>query len=294
VRTVVIGGSTLLLLLIGAAFVGHRRSPDAVAPPASLTGPDPPGGLAFERTEVDLGAVAAGEARRVEVPWRRTGEGPLGIRNVETGCGCLLASGLPRALPAGAAGTLVLDIAGRRAPGPFSLVVRVLSDRPPDDLHHLRVRGFVGSDTVVSPAALPLAALSPGRTVERLVTVRPPPGRERTPVEARLFGLLGETRVVEGPLIRATGGGKEPEGTVRGHDVIVVVRAPETAGPFAGHVEVRVGDEGLWRVPVRGTVVAARSPSMPAAAIPAAEAPAAAGGVDGSGTGAGGLEGRSK
>src|SRR5207253_1841965 len=120
VRTVVIGGSTLLLLLIGAAFVGHRRSPDAVAPPASLTGPD-------------------------------------------------------------------------------------LSDRPPDDLHHLRVRGFVGSDTVVSPAALPLAALSPGRTVERLVTVRPPPGRERTPVEARLVGLLGETRVVEGPLLRATG-----------------------------------------------------------------------------------------
>ena len=287
-RTVVIGGSTLLLLLIGAAFVAYRRSPDAVAPPASLTGPDPPGGLQFARSEVDLGLMAGGEARRVEVPWRRTGEGPLGIRTVETGCGCLLASGLAKVLPAGALGTLVLDIAGRRAPGPFTLVVRILSDRPPDDLHHLRIRGFVGSDTVVSPAALPLAALSPGRSVERLVTVRPPPGRERTPVEARLVGLVGETRVVEGPLIQATSGRRQPDGVVRGHDVIVVVRAPDEAGPFLGHVEVRVGNEGLWRLPVRGTVVAARPLSPIGGAQPAA------GGVGGIDPGAASPEGAPK
>ena len=272
-RTVVICGSTILLLLIGAVFVAPRRSPNADAPPASIDkpGPDPPdppdppdspdpldrsdqpGGLAFDRLEIDLGLVPVGEARRVEVGWRRMGEGSLGVRRVETGCGCLIASGLPDVLPAGARGVLVLEVAGRASPGPFVLVVRILTDRPPDDLHHVRVRGYVGDDVVVSPPSLALAAVSPGRAIERIVTVRVPPGRaalRAARVDAVLVGLEGSVAVVEPVVAR--------DRSAAGNDVIVTVRAPVVGGPFAGHIEVRVGTAGLWRIPIRGTVVPPR------------------------------------
>src|SRR5437870_3699082 len=123
-RTVQIGG-ILLLLLILAALVALRRSRDAVARPASISEParaspaadaaggasaqpavpsehPPPvalaglgtadgesetgdGGLILEPSEVDLGGVEAGEQRRVEVRWKRTGVGAVRIRSIYTG-----------------------------------------------------------------------------------------------------------------------------------------------------------------------------------------------------------------
>ena len=260
---VVISGSAILLLLIGAALVAIRRSPDAGPSPASiedspdaLTATDASGGVAFEATEFDLGTVPAGEPRLVVAPWRRTGPGALRVSRVATGCGCLGASGLPEVLPPGARGQVVLRVAGRETPGPFHLGVEIHTDRPPNDRYRLLVRGYVGTAVVVAPLSLPLAALSPGEVVERVVTVRAPPGPSPPRIEARLSGIEGEVRIVD-PIVARD---REASGTL-GRDVIVSLRAPTVAGPFAATLEIRSAGEGLWRIPVRGTVVAPRAPT---------------------------------
>ena len=288
----------LLLLLATTAFVAWRRPRDAPARPASLTAPAAPlgvppglpgavphpgrtgggapapgrlwprdhppdfaepeavpsdpggdGGLAFEADEVDLGILEPKEAREVEVPWRRTGGGELGIRTISTGCGCAVARGLPEKVPEGASGRLVVRFSGRSHAGPFTLWVRVLTDRPPGDLKRLRLRGFVGTATVVTPRAIDLGAVTPDRVVEVSVTVRPPPARLSAPVRAILTGLPGFADV--GPPV---------ELWALGSDVSASVHAPSRPGPFLGWLQVVVGDEGLWRIPIRGTVVAASTP----------------------------------
>ncbi len=283
----------LLLLLATTAFVAWRRPRDAPARPASLMAPGgaPPGGpgggggggpppapgrlwppdhppdfaepeaesdrfdpggdggLVFEADEVDLGVLESKEPREVDVPWRRTGAGELGIRTVSTGCGCAVARGLPDRVPEGASGRLVVRFSGRSHAGPFTLWVRVLTDRPPGDLKRLRLRGFVGTATLVAPRAIDLGAVTPDRVVDVSVTVRPPPSRASPRVQALLTGLAGFADVVPPAELRA-----------RGSDVSVSVHAPSRPGPFLGWLQVVVGDEGVWRIPIRGTVVATSVP----------------------------------
>ena len=206
---------------------------DPAAPPA----------LVFEATDVDLGRLARGEGRRVEVPWRRAGEGMLRVREVVPGCGCVVARGLEGELEAGATGALVLDVAGRARAGPFAEFVRVLTDRPPVDVHTLRLRGFVGDGAVVSPGAILLGPLRPGERVVRWLTVRAQPGRSPPPVDVKLAGISGT--------IRGLPPGRE--GAV-GWDLEVTLRAPWQVGPFSGSLAVRVGDDPPVHVSVDGTV----------------------------------------
>ena len=270
-RTVQIGGILLLLLTL-AALVALRRSRDAVARPASIPeapGPSPPdgpeesgdGGLVFDPPEIDLGALEPAEPRRLSVRWSRRGAGPLKIRSAYTGCGCVVASGLPDAMPEGASGTMTIDFRGRTLPGPFAMFVRVVTDRPPADVQTVRLRGFVGSSIVVAPAALRLASVSPGHVVHRSATIRPPPSRLDVAIAATLEGVAGAAAVVD-PAER---------GAV-GWDVECSIVAPEAPGPFTGSLLIRAGDDSLWRIPIYGTVVGTVAP-------PAVPPPAATGGA---------------
>jgi len=209
--------------------------------------PPAPSALVFETTEIQLGRLARGEGRRVEVRWRRTGPGALRVLQVVPGCGCVVAHGLEetleRTLQAGATGTVVLEVAGRARRGPFAETVRVLTDRPSDDVVTLRVRGFVGDGAVVSPSAISLGPAHPGERFVRWLTVRAEPGRAPPPVDVKLDGLSGTVR------------GLPPrrEGAV-GWDLEVTLRAPPQVGPFSGSLGVRVGDAAPVHVPVDGIV----------------------------------------
>ncbi len=259
-RTLGTSGYLLLLLLITAALVGLRRSRDAAAPPASFNfaptsgdaTPERAPPLAFEREAVDLGVLAVGEPRSVALCWRRFGPGELRVRGVRTGCGCVVAGGLPDVLAEGATGVLTVSLAGRSLPGPFTHVVHVLTDRPPDDLVRLVVTGFVGPDVVVTPATFPLGTLAPGAVADRVVNVRPPPGAAAGKVSATFVGIEGDFEVVD-----------PAEGGARGRDVALTLAAPFEPGPFEGLVEIRVGEAGLWRIPVRGEVATAVRPRAP-------------------------------
>ena len=260
-RTVRVGGALLLLLIsalslvAAAAHVASRHSRLAAPRPAVLSSspvaPTAPlavsegaaAALVFETTEVDLGRLAPGEVRRVEVPWRRAGPGTLRVREVAPGCGCVVARGLEGALEAGATGALVFEIAGRARAGPFAETVRVLTDRPPDDVHTLRLRGFVGDGVVVSPGALSLGPLRPGERLVRWLTVRSPPGGFAPAVDAKLAGLSGT--------IRGLPPGRP--GAV-GWDLEISLRAPLREGPFSGSLAVRVEGQAPVHVPVDGTV----------------------------------------
>jgi hypothetical protein len=227
----------------------QRRSP---GPPAADPRVAIARGLAFAPTSRDLGTVEAGRASRVSFAWRWAGPGDLRVLSVETGCSCVVAAGLPGVIPEGASGTLVLDVAGRTRPGPFAVQARVVTDRPPDDVVRVEVRGFVGSAVAVDPPAIDLGRVAAGAEVVRSVTVRPPPGRDLGGVLASLEDV-GGTCTVRPPA---------REGVV-GADVRVVLRVPAHAGPFHGHVEVRAAREGVWRVPVRGDAVVGALPPTP-------------------------------
>lgn len=202
-------------------------------------------GLEFDPPEIDLGVLAAGEGKRIEVPWKRSGAGDLRVLEIQTGCACVVSSGLSDLVPEGAHGTFVLDVHGRSRPGPFAVTVRVVTDRRPDEIRRVRITGFVGSKTAVDPPSIHLGASSPGRAVHRAITVRPPPSAADAEAEADLMGLEGACDV-----------GKPAERGALGSDVRVRVEAPRRPGVFSGYVEVRVRGEGTWRVPVDGEVVA--------------------------------------
>jgi hypothetical protein len=243
-RPVAIGGTILLLLLILAAYVDARRSTAQGPSPASSPARGPPASaLVLDPDDVDLGEVAPGEPRVVDVAWSWPGPGPLRVLSVETGCGCLVAEGLPATLPEGGAGVLSLRVAGRRHAGPYELGVSVRLEAEGVREQHVRLHGFVGSKPAVDPDVLRLGAASPGAEVRRWISVRVPPSRAGGEVEARVEGLPGEARV-EAPVA----------GTGAGADVYVLVVAPTRAGPFEARVSLRAGGEVVV-VPVRGEVV---------------------------------------
>ncbi len=241
----VITGASVLLLgggVMAAAFP-WRGDPEP-RPPDSTLAPASAAPLVLEPSQLDLGRLEVGEGRRVEVAWCRQGPGLLRVLAVHTGCSCVAGAGLPEVVPEGARGALALEVRGRSSPGPFLVIVRILTDRPPDDVVPFRLRGFVGSATTVDPPALHLGAVSPGVTLRRAVAVRPPPPRREAPVEARVVGLAASCDV-----------GPPADRAASGADVRVTLTAPAAAGPFSGHVEVRVQGEGVWRIPLDGVVV---------------------------------------
>jgi hypothetical protein len=230
-------------------------------PDAAHAGAGPPA-LVFDTT-YDAGRLDAGEPLRAEFPWRHEGAGVLRGVRAETGCGCAVASGLPSSIAPGERGVLVLDVAGRSRPGPFSLDVLVVGEGPAAEPVRLRVRGFVGSLVVVEPSSIDVDRVLVGAETTRFVVVRPPPGRETGEVLATVHGLAGSCDV-----------GRPIRLGARGRDVRVTLHAPPRAGPFHAHVEVRVQGEGVWRLPIRGEAV----PAIGAAVGPAeARAPPAAG-----------------
>jgi hypothetical protein len=126
-------------------------------------------------------------------------------------------------------------------------VVRVITDRPPDDVVRLVVRGYVGSTAVVAPASLALGVGAPGAWVERTATVRTPPRVGYADVEVSFVGLDGDFEVTE-----------PAERGAHGCDVTLLFAAPFAAGRFSGRVDIHVGREGTWRIPVWGEVAAPR------------------------------------
>jgi hypothetical protein len=268
-RTFVIGGCLLLLLLNTAASVEFRRSRAAAAPPASLpeeparraerpaacrgvpasvgdaTGPPLALALQFVPAAVDLGVVEPSETRTVDVGWLRRRPGVLLVRAIHTGCGCVVATALPPRLEEGASGVLLVEVRAPSVPGPFRHTLRVVTDRPPDDVVRLEVVGYVGSEPVVTPASLVLGRLAPGEAIERRLALRTPPGDEGE-VTAALVGVDGECEVVP-----------PCEQGALGWDVIVRVRAPRRDG-VAGRVALAFvrGDRTRheWSLPVTGDV----------------------------------------
>jgi hypothetical protein len=100
-------------------------------------------------------------------------------------------------------------------------------------------------------------AMSPGSKGVRSARLRTARPVARGEVLARLVGLSGDARIVA-----------PNEGGAEGADVEVTVRAPETPGSFAGHVEIALVGEGAWRVGLRGEVVAPASTATFGAARP--------------------------
>lgn len=198
--------------------------------------------------EVDLGDVDAGEALVVEVPWHRVGDGPLHVREVRTGCGCLVATGLAAVLAPGESGRLRLEVHVPQRAGPFEVSVQVLTDRPPLDVARVDVVGFSGHEPAFDPPTLDLGAIPRGRRVERIVSVRLPSAAPDAVVRARLVGLDG-TVAVHPPWT----GRRRSASRERGAELLV---SPATAslGAVEGVLEVWVDDGPPGRVPVRGRV----------------------------------------
>ena len=217
--------------------------------------------------------------RVVELPWRRTGEGPLRVLGVRTGCGCALVEDPPRLLPAGARGALRLKLHPRMRNGPFLVRLRVYTTAPPPaDRVVVRVRGHVRGSFSFHPPALDLGARSPGARLQREIEVRwarpedvldptlaPDPDSDaeadaagdgaaevespdRSPgalrfLRAELIGLEGRARV-------------EPPARdgLPGCLLRLELRVPEKSGPFRGRSTLMLGRRVLGSVPVRGQV----------------------------------------
>lgn len=216
-------------------------------------------GLVLEPQHVDLGALAPGAERVVEVTWRRRGDGPLHVLAVRPGCGCAAASGLPPDPPPGAEGVLRVDIAAPRTLGPFALRVCVVTDAPgPGALAVLTLQGYVDSPLAAHPPRLDLGSRSPGAVLERWVAVDATPSAAQGVLTATLEGVAGRVRVDPS----ATAG--RPGWTVR-----LLLALPGEPGPLAGGLRLSTPEGESLFVPLDGVIVGAPDrPAGPAALSP--------------------------
>ena len=300
-RPVATCGVLLLLLLFIAAFVVARRSPDADPSPASMPGHSSPqsargspqsargspqsahgqhvspvtasrplahtgppvaaSGLVVCCGYVDFGDLDPEDSVHVEIPWHRVGAGVLAVREVRTGCGCVRATGLPETIARDAQGTLALDVRVPSRPGPFSLAVQVLTDRPPDDVARIDLCGFSGHDVYLDTTVIDFQVVPRGKEVERVVSVRFPAALPDAAIRARLHGVEGVVSVhvplqPNWPLQRnwpLQPNRREGGWSERGADLLVRVLS-DVPGPIEGVLEVVVGDREPHRLPVRGSI----------------------------------------
>ena len=237
----------LLAALGWTGSLSSRRAADAQAgrrPPVARPGP----ALHFNPGAVDLGRLEPAEKREIRVSWRLDAESPYRVLGVDATCGCVVASGLAGDLAPSDTGTLTVSVRAPQRRGPFRSAVKVWLHPSPGALPPtLEVRGHVLSRLGVRPARLDLGSRTTGTHVERRVELSVVPALRGTPVRATLEGLTGS--VAAAPSVFA----RRPGATLR-----LGVQVPQTPGPFAGRVVVRLDvEDGVEQVvvPVIGEAI---------------------------------------
>lgn len=207
-------------------------------------------GLLLEPRDIDLGCLEPGARREVALAWRREGLGPVKVLAVESGCGCLGLTGLPCALPEGAAGTALLVLKAGADPGPIETTTRVVLNLPPPaDVLRVRLRAYVGRNVVVRPAWLDLGLRTAASRAPSRFAVHLPPGVQASEVNVHLASWSGTVRC-DPPVLLSQ----------RGPDLFLDSAFPAEPGPLTGALVVRTVSAGETVVPLRAQVVGARAP----------------------------------
>ncbi len=141
--------------------------------------------LVVERDLVDLGDVVKGESADVTFEIRNAGSAPLRILDVETTCGCTLASH-DEVIAAGQSGKVHITLTTDNLWGSVTRGVTVRSDDPDREEQHLTLRANVVGSVHRLPGGTLRVSNSRGPMQQQQLLLRKDPG-ERGPM--RLEGL---------------------------------------------------------------------------------------------------------
>jgi|GEM_PF-122790 len=133
-------------------FHGNVLPGDAVAQVPVIAGPAVKGPrLTFEKSVHDFGTVVQGEIVRYEYAFKNTGDEPLLIRNITTGCGCCVAEYPKEPIAPGKKGIVRVTLSTTGKIGQHHRAIHIESNDAPQLIH---LRGLI---------AAPSAPSSPGR-----------------------------------------------------------------------------------------------------------------------------------
>ncbi len=132
----------IVLVLASCGSGGQKSSNDATSEnrPTSIPGND--AAISFDKSQHEFGPVFSGEKVSYNFRFTNTGDSPLIILNVHSGCGCTIGDYPKEPIPPGGTGRInvMFNSAGRR--GMQSESVRVFTNANPQE-HLLRITAEV-------------------------------------------------------------------------------------------------------------------------------------------------------
>lgn len=221
----------------------------AVSLAAAAAGPQ----IEIEPDCVEIGPLVAGQAARVAVILKNTGDQPLAVQRIQSSCGgCTTYVLAETTVQPGNSVTLQLFYHAKRGPGDYASVLTVHTNDAAKPTKQIRLKVKVVSADgapriVIEPAELDTGAilLSARRTVRALIS-NPKPAK--TPLKL--------TRVLasEGCRVLSPHARKVQPGT---YAVISIEVRAGRPGPLKEHVSLETNDpvRPVVTVPIRGTVV---------------------------------------
>lgn len=132
----------VLLMLVACHNSGRKPEHDTTTGDRSISVNGNQAAINFEKSQHDFGPVFSGEKVSFNFRFTNTGQSPLIIFNVHSGCGCTIGDYPKEPIPPGGAGRInvMFNSAGRR--GMQSESVRVFTNANPQE-HLLRITAEV-------------------------------------------------------------------------------------------------------------------------------------------------------
>lgn len=171
------------------------------APDGCPYDPDHPPRLAFDLpgTGVEFGAVKQGVELEREVVFRNDGSGPLCIRRVDSGCGCIKARlvGEMRRFEPGDTGSVRVTLDTRGREGLQKKTITLYTNLVDDPLRKFTVRASITLGLRVGPSFLNFGRATAGRPAKAIVRMRTP----KDDADWEVTEVVG-TDLVDGALVQ--------------------------------------------------------------------------------------------
>jgi hypothetical protein len=202
--------------------------------------PDPgkPPRLVFvTQGDLDFGEVKQGVTKTLEYRFRSSGTGPLCIRQVNTGCGCVKADllGDRRRFDPGEEGVIsvVLDSTGRH--GAQRKSVSIYTNDPESPIHRFDAIAEINAGLIAYPVALDFGRVAQGVAARAQVTLRSP----KQDAAWEVTEILGKNLVDGQPLAYAFSvtEAEDPAATLR--EVTITHPGLGDVGPFQDELHIR-------------------------------------------------------
>ncbi len=233
----------VLLPLAAAAQQPTSGKPAATGPAQQREQPS----ILVENPVFDFGAVPQGKIVEHVFTVKNQGNAPLRIRQIRTTCGCTVGNVTKRTIPPGETSALSIRFDTKGRQGPQSKSVFVRSNDPKQPTLTCKVVGSIlKAGLSVEPASLHFQNVEPGKSHEKIITVKAKPGRPLTVRDvASSLPYLSATLLPAPP---AGGGGLR---------IRVRLAAEAPLGIFSGEVRFTVDAErkSEYQVPVSGRIV---------------------------------------